>query len=325
MIINFLVLFFLIMLAVFFGWLTFLAIRAKRVWVKIIGGLAGGLATLLMVVLVFVGGKGLVSMYFPGADPAPELQVEGTPEQVARGEYLVNVSCVGCHGQAGPDGNRDSQPLSGGLDLAAEQDLGFMGSMVAENLTPGGKLADYSDGEIFRTIRQSVSKEGYRLAAMSYLPYSQLSDEDTKAIVAYLRSLPAAESPQPTGDRVNFVSALLTGSGLIPEMVIVRGEVTAPEPGATAEYGAYVAALGDCRTCHGLDMTGMPASVLGPAIINPRPFVSVLSLEQFVETMRSGVRPNGVAFPETMPWQNVSRMSDLDLAALYTYLITPVE
>jgi mono/diheme cytochrome c family protein len=322
---NFLVLFFLIMLAAFFGWLTYLAIRAKKVWVKIVGGLAGGLATLFIMVIIFTGGKGLVSMYFPGADPAPDLQVEGTPEQIARGEYLVNISCVGCHGQVGQDGERDSQPLSGGWDIAAAQGFSFMGSMVTENLTPGGKLAEYSDGEIFRAIRQSVNKDGHRLASMSYLPYSQLSDEDTKAIVAYLRSLPAEGSSQPTGDRINFVGALLTGAGLIPEMAIVRGEVTAPEPGATAEYGAYVAALGDCRTCHGPDMTGMPASMLGPAVINPRPFVSTLTLEQFSETMRTGVRPNGVAFPDTMPWQNASRLNDADLAALYTYLTAPVE
>jgi cytochrome c553 len=197
--------------------------------------------------------------------------------------------------------------------------------MVTENLTPGGKLAEYSDGEIFRAIRQSVSKDGHLLATMSYLPYSQLSDEDTQAIVAYLRSLPAEENSQPTGDRINFVGALLTGAGVIPEMAIVRGEVTAPEPGSTAEYGAYVAALGDCRTCHGPDMTGMPASVLVPAVINPRPFVSTLTLEQFGEMMRTGVRPNGVAFPDTMPWQNASRLNDADLAALYIYLIAPVE
>jgi len=38
--------------------------------------------------------------------------------------------------------------------------------------------------------------------------------------------------------------------------------------------------------------------------------------------MRSGVKPDGVAFPETMPWQIASRLTDNDLGALYAYLTT---
>ena len=41
--------------------------------------------------------------------------------------------------------------------------------------------------------------------------------------------------------------------------------------------------------------------------------------------MRSSVKPDGVAFPETMPWQNASKMTDDDLSALYAYLIAPVQ
>lgn len=36
--------------------------------------------------------------------------------------------------------------------------------------------------------------------------------------------------------------------------------------------------------------------------------------------MRIGVRPNGTAFPETMPWQNAAQMTDDDLSALYLYV-----
>jgi hypothetical protein len=38
--------------------------------------------------------------------------------------------------------------------------------------------------------------------------------------------------------------------------------------------------------------------------------------------MRSGVKPDGLAFPQTMPWENASKMNDDDLAALYVYLTT---
>lgn len=63
----------------------------------------------------------------------------------------------------------------------------------------------------------------------------------------------------------------------------------------------------------------------GPATPNPRPLVASLSETQFVEMMRSGVKPDGVAFPERMPWQIAAQMTDGDLAALYAYLTAPVQ
>lgn len=104
MISNLLVFLLIIGLVVLFGWLTYRAIRAKKVWVKIVGGIGAGLLTLLFVVVAFMGAKGMAATYFPGADPAPDLKVAGTPEQIARGDYLVNLSCVGCHGALDANG-----------------------------------------------------------------------------------------------------------------------------------------------------------------------------------------------------------------------------
>ena len=39
--------------------------------------------------------------------------------------------------------------------------------------------------------------------------------------------------------------------------------------------------------------------------------------------MRTGIKPDGKPFPDTMPWQIASRLHDEDLAALYAYLTTP--
>ena len=141
-----------------------------------------------------------------------------------------------------------------------------------------------------------------------------------KAIVAYLRSLPAESSSGPTGDRFSFVGVLFAGAGLIPEPEPVTGVITAPPAGMTPEYGQYVATFGECRGCHGSDMTGMPASPFGPAVPNPRPFVGTLTQEEFIQAFRTGIRPNGTPFTESMPWQNASKMTDEDLAALFAYL-----
>ncbi|MEJ5199553.1 MAG: c-type cytochrome [Anaerolineae bacterium] len=326
MIANLLVLFLVIGLAVLCGWLCSRAIRNRKLWVKIAGGLGAGLLTLLLVAVAFFGGKGIAAAYFPGAPAAPNLTVARTPEQIARGEYLVNLSCIGCHSAAGPDGAPSLQPpLSGGTDMAAVEGFGFVGALVAENLTPGGKLAGYSDGELFRTLRHRVDKNGDLLIFMSLLPYAQLSDADTEAIVAYLRSLPPAEQSAATGDRLSFIGALMFGAGMFGTPERGAATVTAPPQGVTAEYGKYVATYGDCRGCHGPDMTGTPASAFGPAIPNPRPSVSTWTLAQFAQTMRTGVRPNGAPFTEAMPWQSAARMTDDDLAALYTYLTVPVK
>lgn len=324
---NLLVLLLFIGLFVLFAWLCVRSIRAQKLWVKIVGGIGFALLAMLVVFIAFSGGKGIAMTYFPNAPDAPNITVAGTPEQIARGEYLVNLSCIGCHSAVGPDGAPSMQhPLSGGTNMAAAEGFGFIGAMVAENLTPGGKLAGYSDGELFRSLRAAVDQKGHNLGFMSFLPYGQLSDQDTEAIIAYLRSLDPAPAAGFTGDKMNFIAAVMMGAGMFgPAPDRSTGVVTAPLEGATAEYGKYVATYGDCRGCHGPDMTGAAATSVGPAVPNPRPLVSALTEAQFAEMMRSGVRPGNNPFPETMPWQNAARMTDTDLAALYAYLTAPVQ
>ncbi|HRQ36892.1 MAG TPA: c-type cytochrome [Chloroflexota bacterium] len=324
---NLLVLLLVIGLVVLFGWFTVRAVRAKKPWVKVVGGLAAGLMTLLLTAVALFGAKGMMDTYFPGAPPAPELTVAGTAEQIARGEYLVNMSCINCHSAVGADGNPTGEhPMSGGWNIAEAEGFGFIGAMVAENLTPGGKLAGYSDGELFRVLRYSIDQEGHGLGFMSFMPYRELSDADTEAIIAYLRSLPPASNDGFIGDKMSFLGAVMSGAGMFGEPPPdPPAAITAPPAGVTAAYGQYVATFGECRGCHGPDMTGTPATSVSAAIPNPRPFVSTLTQGQFFEMMRGGIKPNGQPFPETMPWQNAARMTDDDLAALYAYLTAPVK
>lgn len=68
---NLFILLLVIGLVVLFGWLTYRALRAKKLWVKIVGGLSAGLMTLFFLAIVITGGSGFATLYFPGADPAP--------------------------------------------------------------------------------------------------------------------------------------------------------------------------------------------------------------------------------------------------------------
>ena len=318
---NIIILLIVIVLTVGLAWLTYRAVRAQRLWVKIVGGLVGGLFTLILLVVVVLASKGFAAIYAPDVVPAPDLTVAGTPEQVARGEYLVNLSCIGCHGAVDAEGNpTGEQPLSGGWNISAAEGFGFAGDMITENLTPGGKLAEYSDGELFRVLRHGLNQDGNLLAFMPLLPYAQLSDADTEAIIAYLRSLPPVDTTATTGDKLAFVGAIFYGAGMFGTPDPGASTVSAPPEGATAEYGKYVATFGECRGCHGSDVTGSPATSVSAEVPNPRPLVAELSQEQFFEMMRSGIKPDGEPFPDTMPWQNAAKMTDDDLAALYAYL-----
>ncbi|MBI4790320.1 MAG: c-type cytochrome [Chloroflexi bacterium] len=295
--------------------LTRRAWRAKRgAWLKWGGAILAGLLTLVFALVVFVAGKGLAAMYIPTSEPAPNLKVEGTPEQVARGKYIAYIGCAGCHG------TKEEFPLAGGFDLAADIPMPI-GSLVSANLTPGGVLKDRTDGELFRAIRHGYGKDGTVLALMSLMPYRQLSDDDTKALIAFLRSQPATQTQTLGGDNINLLGAILVGAGMFPAPDPVnKNPITAPAKGVNPEYGKYVATFGECRGCHGPNLTGTPASAAGDAIPDPRPIVSTWSRDQFVQTMRSGVKPTGQAFPQGMPWKNASRMDDTDLAALYEYI-----
>ena len=90
-----------------------------------------------------------------------------------------------------------------------------MGVLYATNLTPGGPLKDWTDGEIVRAIREGVGQDGRALIGMPSQAYRNLSDADVQALVAYLRSQPAVDNPQPARN-LNVAGRALPGRGHVP-------------------------------------------------------------------------------------------------------------
>ena len=131
--------------------------RAENKFLKwggtVLSALFSGAVSLISVIMLV----GLIKLHARSA-PVSELKVAGTPEQIALGQAISDGFCSG-HSRAGT--------LTGGLDLA--QDLPVpIGLFVASNLTPAGQLSHWSDGDIFRAIRNSVDKDGRWLIIMSY-------------------------------------------------------------------------------------------------------------------------------------------------------------
>ena len=92
-----------------------------------------------------------------------------------------------------------------------------VGSFVSSNLTPAGRLKHWSDGEIFRAIRNGVDANGRWLIVMSYTNAGKLSDDDTQALIAYIRSQPATgEQTANPPDQLNLLGAIMLGAGHAP-------------------------------------------------------------------------------------------------------------
>src|SRR5215470_407111 len=176
--------------------------------------------------------------------PIPNLKVSGTPEQIERGRAIADSFCGACNSKTGP--------LTGGDDIGERFSIPI-GSFVSSNLTPAGQLSRWSDGEIFRAIRNSVDADGRWLIVMSYTNAGKLSDEDIQALIAYIRSRPAAgRATANPPDRLNLLGVVMLGAGMLPTgKPVLAGAIKAPPKGATVPYGEYILSYQDCRECPG--------------------------------------------------------------------------
>ena len=297
------------------GLLVYASIRAARVrsrvarWVGI--GLSVVLATAVgaLSVLTIIG---LVKAQARHA-PVPNIKVVGTAEQIERGRAIATSFCGACHAKNGP--------LTGGSDIGEHFAIPI-GSFVSTNLTAAGPLRRWSDGEIFRAIRNSVAADRRWLLVMSYTNAGKLSDQDIQAVIAYLRNQPGAgvATVEPP-DGLNLLGLIMLGAGMLPSgKPVVTTAITAPPKGPTVPYGAYILSYQDCRECHGARLTGGVKGQLGP--IGPDlNLVKEWQRDEFIATMRTGVDPYGHALNEQkMPWRPIGRMDDDELGAMYEYL-----
>jgi mono/diheme cytochrome c family protein len=302
----------LIVVAAFLIWSSIRCWRHKNMVRKWVGtGLAGVLAAAASLISVLMI-AGLLRLQARSA-PIPDIKVAGTPSQIQRGQAIADSFCGGCHSRTGL--------LTGGFDVADDLPLP-LGSLVSSHLTPAGDLSHWSDGEIFRAIRNGVDADERWLIVMSYTNAGRLSDDDTKAVIAYLRSVPAVgQKAADPPDHLNPLGLVMLGAGMLPTgKPVFTGAVAAPPKGPTIQYGEYVLSYQDCRECHGADLAGgVPGQLppIGPGLS----LVKEWKLDEFISTMRSGMDPSGHELAKQMPWRPIGKMDDEELTAVYQYLI----
>jgi mono/diheme cytochrome c family protein len=320
----------LVILILIFAFLTLRAWKSKRRWLKWIGSFLSGLLTLFASALLILALIGFYKLNEHFDNPVQEVLVAGSPEQIARGEKLANI-CVSCH----TPGNQ--MPLSGS-NFAAKFDFPPLGTIYAPNLTPSGNITDWTDGEVIRAIREGIHQNGRSLLVMPSADFRNMSDEDVQALVAYLRSQPAAGEPTPN-THFNVLGAIFMNLSDFRIAQQPVGHVTAPQA-ETPAYGKYLVDVIGCRDCHGSQLegkveNGQPGPPPGP---NLTQIVPQWTEADFMTFFNTGTLPGGGKVPTLtlksgfseprMPWQMVrAATTDDELKAMFAYLhnLPPVE
>lgn len=265
-------------------------------------------------VAVYVQSERLLRKVYDAPDT--RLTVGSDPVAIARGGHIVHAVgvCATCPGS----------------DLGGQiyADMGLLGVIAGPNLTRGrgGIGATFTDADWARALRYGVRKDGTTLIAMPSEVFTNLSDPDLAAIVAYVRQLPPVDREVPR-TRFGPVGRVLLAAGrlsiLAAPKTVHRGTTNAAATEGTPEHGRYLADVSGCHGCHGYGLSG--GRVAGPSNLPPAANLTRGGLgswreSDFVRAMRSGRRPDGSSLNEFMPWRSYAAMTDVELHALWLYL-----
>lgn len=273
---------------------------------------------LVFCLYVYLTVNGKLDQNYSQLIPALNMAQDVKKANVKLGERIATVrnGCVDCHG-ANLAGNK-------------VMDNGAMGKIYGANITPA-KLKDWSDDEIARAIRHGVGKQGQPLVLMPSHEYQNLSKSDLAALVAYIRSVPAVNQesmPVELGPIAYMLIALEKAPSFIPAQLIAHQDLKfseKPKEGVTSEFGQYLVKT-SCAGCHRADLTGglIPGGDPSwpPAANLTQKALGSWNEAGFIKAMRTGVNPQGKKIGMPMPIALTSKMSDLELKAMWAYMKT---
>lgn len=206
-----------------------------------------------------------------------------------------------------------------------------IGTLSGSNLTAGkgGILSDRTDEELAIAIRHGVGKNGRALIFMPSTDFQGMTNEDVGKLISFLRSLPGIDNVQ--GElKPGPLGRFLFLIGEIPVFVsaeIINHEITHLTnitPSVSIEYGKYVAST--CTGCHGFSLKGGPIQGAPPewppAQNISKSGINHYTEANFIQTIRTGKRPDGSEMKFPMPWKSLGQLTDTELKALWMYLQT---
>ena len=249
-------------------------------------------------------------------------QAQQTP--LERGAYLMKgpVACGHCHTNTTPG----APELGGGARFAA---LAY--TAISANLTPDPEtgITNWSDAELINGIRNGKRPRGSTIGPpMPITSYRGMSDDDVKAIVAYIRSVkPVVNKTARSGYRIQ-----------LPESYgLTVANVAAVSDADPVKYGDYVAnALAACMDCHskpgeggapdmvngigggGRELRGPWGQAMAPNITPSG--IGHYSDADLKKVIMTGERPDGSKLKGPMPVAYYANMSEKDVSAVIAYL-----
>jgi mono/diheme cytochrome c family protein len=288
--------------------------------IKKLSLIVGGLIGLGLVIGLVLYGLGWARLNKTYTITPRIVELPGDEYSLQEGKRVFQYrGCEACHGE-------DLQGL-----IYLENPA--IGQVITPNLTSGaGGIGDArTQLDLIRAVKYGVRPDGTALLFMPATEFYYLSDQDLGRVLAYIRSMPPVDNqPEPSAlSTTGFMVMNLTKEiTFLPAELIPLQEVPplAPEPGLTREYGEYLAL--SCPVCHGFNLSG--GEIPGfppewPAAGNLTPGLGsrlpTWGKEGFIKIIRDGEKHGRGIHPDYMPWTSYRHMSDLELGAVYLYLM----
>lgn len=249
---------------------------------------------------IFVGGMCLPLGFALILGPSPAKAGTPVEDLVAKGKYVFGAAAgCGCH-------TEPKRPLNAG----GRQYDGPFGTVYSTNITPDRQtgIGAWTDEQIITAIRLGRRPNGERLIPVHPYPvFNGMAEEDLRALVAYLRSVPPVNRP----NKPKQITVPLFESVFLPAWLAAFAPKETPPPTAPTSglaRGEYlVRAIGHCGECHtprgvtqATDNTrflaGTPKGPDGDPVPNITPEKDTglnWSEEQIAEFLGSGNKPDG--------------------------------
>lgn len=253
---------------------------------------------------------------------------------VERGAYLVNgvLTCGNCHTPRGPGGVLDmSKQLSGGPQTWETPQYRVKGSNISQDRETG--IGEWTNDQIKKAIQDGVRPNGTSLAPqMPFGFYKIFTAADLDAVVAYLKSVPAARNQvQPPVYKAPMQVEVPPGA----EKPFSDADMTDP-----VKRGFYLVTIGHCMECHtktghappdfknslgkgGEEFKGpWGVSVARNITAHKEKGIGAWTDAEIKTAITQGKRRDGTPLKPPMGYGMYATMNDADLSAIVAYLRT---
>ncbi|UCI06342.1 cytochrome c [Mesorhizobium sp. B1-1-8] len=285
-----------------------------------------------VVVLVVLCAAGFFAYAWkPSIDPVePPQRAAFDQALIEKGAVLASVgNCTACHTKPG------EKSFAGGLAVPTP-----FGTIYSTNITPDPKtgIGRWSEAAFSRAMREGIERDGDHLyPAFPFDHFTLVSDEDNKALYAYLMTRHPVENKRPPNDLPFPLNMRFVLAGW--KLLFFDKGAYREDASQSAEWnrGAYlVNGLGHCGACHtprnrlgaeergshlaGGEAEGWTAFALDGSSSAPIPWTH----DSLFAYLRQGWQADhGVASgPMAEVTGNLGRLPDADISAIATYLMS---